>query len=325
MGYFDYFCNVSHHPSSHKPFLPMKTPGNNIKDSLYPRRQNFGDTLRGNEEVYFSEKLIVMHTNAQMLRQTIGDGTPHRLHNVRVGLYTQGTMDSQINLEERHLGKGMLEFYGVGTLFQLGDVSPDFRAFEVIFDSSYLGDLLGGDLNPLFWLNATSLCVPLDDEEQEHHRQMMHLLLHLSRNDGEQSPVARAMAITLLRYTLLLFQRHSSHDNRPVSRQESIFHEFARLVTLSHGRQRRHSYYADQLHVSEHYLSLAVRHSSGITAKEWIDRVVVTEIKLQLVHSDHTITQIADSLDFPSDSFLCKFFRRHTGMSPLEFRKAYKG
>lgn len=298
---------------------------NEIKDRYFPQPLAFGDTLQDKEEVHFSDQIILMHTDAEMLRHTIGDGKPYRLHNMRIGLYTQGSVDSLINLEERHLEKGVLEFFGAGTLFQLNDVSDDFRAFEVIFSSSYLNDLLGGDIPVMFRLNASSQCVEIDENEQLNFQRMMRILLYLAQVEGEQSPVARSMAITLLRYTITLFQKFMKRDDRSYSRQETIFHEFARLVTLSHGRQRRHKYYADKLNVSEHYLSIAVKQSSGIPAKEWIDRMVMTEIKMQLVHTDLTISQIASDLDFPSDSFLSKFFRRHVGMSPMEFRKAYKG
>ena len=242
---------------------------------------------------------------------------------MRIGIYTGGKLDAQVNLEERRTQKGMLEFYGAGTLFQLNDATSDFSAFEVIFEPSYLEDLLGGDMPAIFRMKASSISVELDDEEWTNFSKMMRLLLVLSKAEGALSPVTRSMAQTVLRYTTSLFRKYLRRDKKPLMRQEIIFQEFAHLVTTSHGRQRRHKYYADQLNVSEHYLSLAVKRSSGITAKEWIDRVVMAEIKLMLVHSDLTIAQIAYKLDFPSDSFLCRFFRRHEAMSPLEFRRAY--
>ncbi len=302
----------------------MKEKANSIHEQYKPQRHAFGDTLPTDEAIHFGEKLIIMHANERMIRQTIGDGMPHRLQNIRIGLYTRGCMTAQVNLEERTVSQGMLEFFGTGTLFQMNDASANLRVMEVIVDPTYLSELLGGNMPHFLRLHASSNYVSLDDEEQQHYREMMRLLLYLVASEGEESPVARSMAITLLRYTISLFNKHMEHYNRNITRQESIFHEFCRLVTLSHGRERRHAYYADRLNVSEHYLSLAVKHTSGITAKEWIDRVVMTEIKLLLVHSELTIVQIADRLAFPSDSFLCKFFRSRTGKSPLEFRRAYK-
>lgn len=291
-----------------------------IKKGFHPQKHVFGNTVASNEEVYFGENLIVMHSNYQMLRHTIGDGFPYRLQSLRIGLLTQGSMDSLVNLEERHTKKGTLELYSTGTLFQLNNASPDFRAFELIFTPPYLNEQTSNDLLSLFHMKAMSISVELDKEEEQHYRDMLNLLLYFAKTEGEHSPVTRSMTNAVLQYTVTLFRKHMKRDDTPMSRQETVFHEFARLVTLSHGRQRRHSYFAEQLHVSEHYLSLAVKQTSGMTAKEWIDRVVVTEIKLLLLHTDLTISQIANELEFPSDSFLCKFFRRHTGMTPMAFR-----
>ncbi len=59
---------------------------------------------------------------------------------------------------------------------------------------------------------------------------------------------------------------------------------------------------------------------SGSTPKELIDNVVVAEIKVMLRYTDLTVQQIAYHLDISSESFLCRFFRRMTGFTPLEYR-----
>ena len=59
---------------------------------------------------------------------------------------------------------------------------------------------------------------------------------------------------------------------------------------------------------------------SGSTPKELIDNVVVAEIKVMLRYTDLTVQQIAYHLNISSESFLCRFFRRMTGFTPLEYR-----
>lgn len=64
----------------------------------------------------------------------------------------------------------------------------------------------------------------------------------------------------------------------------------------------------------------AVKQVSGSTPKELIDNVVVAEIKVMLRYTDLTVQQIAYHLDISSESFLCRFFLRMTGFTPLEYR-----
>lgn len=46
------------------------------------------------------------------------------------------------------------------------------------------------------------------------------------------------------------------------------------------------------------------------------------DIKAKLKSTDMTIQEIAYSLNFPSASFFGKYFKRHMGMSPLEYRNS---
>ena len=44
-------------------------------------------------------------------------------------------------------------------------------------------------------------------------------------------------------------------------------------------------------------------------------------MRLLLKQSDKSIKEIAEELRFPNQSFMGKFFKEHTGMSPSAFRK----
>ncbi|MFL1684266.1 helix-turn-helix domain-containing protein [Coprobacter secundus] len=46
------------------------------------------------------------------------------------------------------------------------------------------------------------------------------------------------------------------------------------------------------------------------------------EAKFQLHSTDKSVTQIAEKLNFPNSSFFARFFRKHLGMTPLQFRKS---
>lgn len=69
------------------------------------------------------------------------------------------------------------------------------------------------------------------------------------------------------------------------------------------------------------YRSTVIRHVSSITAKEWIDRALITCIKIELKHTDKSVAQISDDMNFPNPSFFSKFFKRETGMTPLKYRE----
>lgn len=112
--------------------------------------------------------------------------------------------------------------------------------------------------------------------------------------------------------------------NHSSSRQQEIFSRFMELVGTHYGEEREVAYYAEQLCISTRYLSTIVRMVTGNTAKAIIDHMVILEIKSLLQTTDLSVQEIAYRLSFPDQSYLGRFFRKHTGISPSHFRQKMK-
>ncbi len=81
------------------------------------------------------------------------------------------------------------------------------------------------------------------------------------------------------------------------------------------------SYYAERLHISEKRLGQATRKIMGKTPKVLIDERVLLEAKRRLVHEHQSIKELGFSLGFEEPTNFVKFFRKHTLLTPLEFRE----
>jgi len=81
------------------------------------------------------------------------------------------------------------------------------------------------------------------------------------------------------------------------------------------------SFYANRLCLSPRYLGTLIGKASGRGAKEWIDEALTTTIKVDLRHTSKPLKQIAIDMQFPNMSFFSKFFKRMTGMTPIEYRR----
>lgn len=114
------------------------------------------------------------------------------------------------------------------------------------------------------------------------------------------------------------------HPQSGTTRQADLFQHFVALVHEHCTEQREVAFYADQLCISTRYLSTIVRSVAHSTAKEFIDRSVVLEIKMLLESTELSVQEIAYRLHFPDQSYLGRFFKKHTGVSPTEFRNAKK-
>ncbi|WP_308653851.1 helix-turn-helix domain-containing protein [uncultured Alistipes sp.] len=114
------------------------------------------------------------------------------------------------------------------------------------------------------------------------------------------------------------------HPQSGTTRQTDLFQRFVALVHEHCTEQREVVFYADRLCISTRYLSTIIRSVAHSTAKEFIDRSVVLEIKMLLESTELSVQEIAYRLHFPDQSYLGRFFKKHTGVSPTEFRNAKK-
>ena len=57
-----------------------------------------------------------------------------------------------------------------------------------------------------------------------------------------------------------------------------------------------------------------------LSPKKLIDKQTATEIKTFLINTDMTVKSIASELHFDDVSYMCRYFRRLTGVSPIDYR-----
>lgn len=118
-------------------------------------------------------------------------------------------------------------------------------------------------------------------------------------------------------------QRYASMQSRmpeTTTRQTELFQRFVALVHEHCSHAREVAFYADKLCISTRYLSGIVRSVARISAKEFIDHSVMLEIKMLLQSTDLSVQEIAYRLHFPDQSYLGRYFKKHTGESPTEWR-----
>ena len=96
--------------------------------------------------------------------------------------------------------------------------------------------------------------------------------------------------------------------------------KFINLVHTYCTTQRDVAFYADQLCISTRYLSAITKQVAEDSAKEIIDENLILELKMALQSTGMSLKEIADKYHFPDQSFFGRYFKKHTGMSPKEYR-----
>jgi len=79
--------------------------------------------------------------------------------------------------------------------------------------------------------------------------------------------------------------------------------------------------YAEALNVHVNHLNQSVKAATGKTTIAHIQQKIVSEAKMLLLNTDWTVSQIAYCLGFEYPTYFNNFFKKHTGNTPLSFRK----
>lgn len=103
-------------------------------------------------------------------------------------------------------------------------------------------------------------------------------------------------------------------------RVRELFNRFMMLLERDYKQSRDVNYYADLMHITSKYLTNIVRQVTGHTPKSIIDQYVILQLKMQLKRTGQSVKEIAWEYHFTDVSFFCRYFKRHTGLTPQQVR-----
>jgi AraC-like DNA-binding protein len=96
--------------------------------------------------------------------------------------------------------------------------------------------------------------------------------------------------------------------------------KFFHLVEENNQKKLLLSDYALMIGVTPNHLTQTVKLLTGRTSSQIIKAKQLLEIKRLLAHTEMSVSEIANQLNFEDQSYFTKFFKRETGLTPLQYR-----
>ncbi|WP_121965757.1 AraC family transcriptional regulator [Myroides sp. N17-2] len=82
--------------------------------------------------------------------------------------------------------------------------------------------------------------------------------------------------------------------------------------------------YATKLNISTEQLNTLCKTHTGISAKQFILDLKITEAKRQLIYTTNNINEVAYNLGFVDSSYFSRIFKKKTNLSPSLFLRKYR-
>ena len=144
-------------------------------------------------------------------------------------------------------------------------------------------------------------------------------------NDPANMDYCRNNIILAVNSLLLYIQHISKIHNTPAKEhisenKDKLFYEFRVLLTNNFRENRSVQFYADKMRVSTRHLNTICQRASGQNAKEIIDHFTIIELEVNLIYTHKSFQELVNEFHFPDQSYLNRYFKRHTGYSLSEFR-----
>lgn len=276
--------------------------------------------LQIREHIFMNSELAILHGDPQVFRLIVQQEPPFTIDDHRLGIITRGEIRVNLNLVEKKLSAGTLVFIGPGSIINPASLSPDLVIHGIGLSSNFPMPFAPGQMPSAFNGQVRDFQVPASETDIESARRIIDTLWHIVHQpDYNRQTVSSLVAAQMYLYDGL-YRQHTDRLQATQSREQTIFDRFIYLVNQSAQREHQLEFYARKMCLTERYLGTVIRQTSGTTAKEWIDRAIITRVMIELKHTDKSVAQISDEMNFPNPSFFSKYFKRLTGQTPMAYR-----
>lgn len=270
------------------------------------------------------------HVDTEMLMadgflDLVRSGMPARMQCLLMSMCVEGECRYVVDTLEYKACPGDIMIIGKGQIVLENSATPDFRSINMVLSYDFFNDAIKdvNELSSLFLFARRHPVCKLNTDEMRcigEYYSMVKARVEATDHRFRRQTVRSLIATMILDLSNAIY-RIQSNEVQVGMRAERIFADFIRLVEENCTVERRVSWYSEQLCLSPKYLSETVKSVSHRTPNDWIDNYVMIKLRVLLRYSACSIKEITQRMNFSSQSFLGKYFKEHTGMSPLEYRR----
>lgn len=269
---------------------------------------------------WHNDDLFMIRESGSHASDVFMSGQPFQHRNTFVSIIMEGSFDCIINLQRRHIRTGDVLLATPDSIMQaVGDVG-ELQMQVLHISDQLLLEIFGEKMPPLFHQHMNGVLLHLSETESELMLSMFTTLWIAVHTDYEENRNLELRNILMFIRNLTLKQNDITVSEQP--RNVQIFNRFIKLVNENCDKHRDMEFYANKVYLNKQYLSSIISDVSHRNASSWIEEAIITRAKVLLRHDDMTVNDISERLGFSEPSNMTRYFKRVTGMTPLEYRNS---
>jgi AraC family transcriptional activator of pobA len=252
---------------------------------------------------------------------------PHRTDFYHIFLFENCSPTHFIDFDPVSVQHGTLLFINKDSVHQF-DRKLEYNGYVIVFTNEFF---CTNDTDFKF-LRSTLLFNNLTAERKlllsnNLFKQFSDLRIAIQEELALPADKAQPQLLKNLLYNFLLLAEREKEKPHVTTLKNSVDTgltlSFKDLVDENYSTIKNVFSFAEKLNISEKRLGKATSTVFGKKPKEIIDERIVLEAKRLLAHGSKTIKEIGFTLGFDEPTNFIKYFRKHTGKTPVEFRESF--
>lgn len=275
----------------------------------------------------YQDKLFLLELKGNGAKKPkISEDMAIRLDAFSIFLVRSGEVDVTIDNTTYHLSDNfLLDIMDLHVIRGM-HFSSDFQGYHLIIERNLFGEImLNSRRMPAAYI-ASRLSRPvlkLSEEDGELLENCFHRIeqnIDRTKHAWQRDLVLNELRGFCLEMNNIIYQANREQVNLNPSNKDLLLFLFIQLLNNHCKEEHSVTFYARELCITPEYLSRILKSFSGKTVNKWIAEALMREAEIYLRNPDFTIQQISDMLNFSDQSSFGKFFKKHKGVSPLQYR-----
>ena len=279
------------------------------------------ETVRtwGNAE-YMEDGLVLTD---RIANAPIPDG-PTRINFILMALCMSGEAQYTIDTRKQTVKPGDLLFVSEHHVLDNYQATADFECLSIMVSTNFYHDFVQNvkNVSSLLLFTKNNPVVSLIPREIQTYSAYFHAI-RKKMSDKEhhfRTELVKALLLAMFYDMSNVIYRVEKNDSKGQTRADILFAQFIHLLEENFRKERRVSWYAEQLNISPKYLSEISKSITGNTANWWINRFTILDISRQLRNRSLSFVDISEMFNFSSPAYFSRYVQRYLGASPSEYR-----
>ncbi|WP_343679673.1 AraC family transcriptional regulator [Chryseobacterium arthrosphaerae] len=251
---------------------------------------------------------------------------PYRSDYFCIFMVQEGSVSFRLDDRGYQVSKGDIVFCPIAETFWVDHIADDYHAKYIFFSVDFISEAGFNYKSNNVLKSLSSDPAHIVRNEPDLYRRMDFHLDELKALNNKEKDNYYFNEMIWHHFSLVIYEidNYFKKIEKPhlvTHREDELTASFFKLVQEYFKEEHNVQFYADKLFISRKYLTKVINKTTFKSPRDVIHQVLAVEARLLLRNPNLNVNEVAAQLKFSDQASFSKFFKKHTGRSPLEYRK----